>query len=57
MTKETDRRRQEHVAEIESVKKELSKLAPYKPHYKDIMKYYKKLLKELKDYDRFRGYK
>lgn len=57
MAKENDRARNELLAEIEHYKNMLAKSAPHKPHYKDIMKHYNKLLKELKDYDNFRGYK
>ena len=57
MAKENDRARNELLAEIEHYRNMLAKSAPHKPHYKDIMKYYNKLLKELRDYDKFRGYK
>lgn len=57
MTKEEDKRRQEHVAKIERAKKRLSRSAPWQPHYKDLKKHLDKLVQDLEDYDFFRGYK
>ena len=56
-TKMNDKQRKKFVREINFYKKKLETCHPSSKIYKQTKDYIEYLLKELRDYDRFRGYK